>query len=130
MILTFLMKKEFKNRNLFYWNGSYFLLMLFLFVTSCTKKLELKVIENEEIKIEYYRVSEISNGCTHIDLTNKRWDTTELILRANSEVIDSVYIKQDSIIITSKYDDPLPLIYDLTAIKYGYKIAVKTEKEN
>ncbi|PIB23567.1 hypothetical protein [Maribacter sp. 4G9] len=113
------------------WNV-FFLIIAF---ASCsdivsTKKLDLKVVENKEIKIEHYIVSEISNSYTHIDLTNKRWNKTELILRANSEIIDSVYIKQDSIIITSKYDNPISLLYDLTAKKYGYNIALKTENKN
>ncbi|PPK95814.1 hypothetical protein LY01_01407 [Nonlabens xylanidelens] len=114
------------------WNIS-LSICIFIFIsctnTISTKKLNLKTVENEEIKIEHYTVSEFSNSYTHIDLTNKRWNKTELILRANSEVIDSVYIKQDSIIIMSKYENSKSLIYDLTAIKYGYNILLKIKED-
>ena len=99
------------------------ILIFCTFLTSCSdKKLDLKIIENEEIKIEQYNVSEITTIHEFLDLTNKRWNKTERIYEGNTESIDSVYIRNDTIYLTTKYDKPI--IYDLAAIKFGYKINV------
>lgn len=99
------------------------ILLLCTLLNSCIdKKLDLKIIENEEIKIEHYNISEITTIHEFLDLTEKRCNNTERIYEGNTESIDSVYIKNDTIYLTTKYDKPI--IYDLAAIKFGYQIKV------
>ena len=99
--------------------------LTFFILSSCNsfsgrKKLNLTTIENEEILIEKYRISEISTIHQFIDITNKRWNKKERILEANDGSIDSIFIRQDTLYLqkTSKQ----PVIYDLASIKFGYKI--------
>jgi hypothetical protein len=112
-------------------NSKFFKIILLISITclltiSCSdKKLNLKIIENEQIKIEQYTISKISSIHEFLDLTNKRWSKTERIYEGNTESIDSVFIKNDTIFLTSKYDNPI--IYDLSAIKFGYYIKVINE---
>ena len=96
--------------------------ILSLIILSCTKKLDLRVIENNDIKIEQYEISEITTSHDFIDVTNKRWDKTERIFEANGGSIDSVFIRHDSIIIQTSIN---AFMYDLAALKFGYKIIVK-----
>lgn len=97
------------------------LLLLITFFTSCIqRKLNLKVIENDEIKIEHYYISEITFIHEFLDLTDKRWDKTERIYKGGTRAIDSVYIRNDTIYLTAKNNNLL--IYDLSAIKFGYTI--------
>ena len=84
------------------------------------KKLNLVRIENKEILLEKYRISEISTVHQFIDITNKRWNRTERILEANDGSIDSVFIKQDTLFLQKISNEPI--IYDLASIKFGYKI--------
>lgn len=101
-------------------------LVIGFLVGSCIdKKLGLKIIENKEIKIEQYFISEITSSHEFLDLTSKRWNEVERIYEGNTESIDSVFIKNDTIFLTTKYDNPM--IYDLAAIKFGYKIIVVKE---
>ena len=57
----------------------YILALLSLIVmTSCNntlgrKKLNLKTVENKEILVETYNISEITTIHQFIDITNKRW---------------------------------------------------------
>ena len=98
-------------------------LTLCLFIISCSdKKLNLKIIENAQIKVEQYEISELTSIHEFLDLTNKRWNKTERIYEGNTESIDSVFIKNDTIFLTTKYEKPI--IYDLSAIKFGYNIKV------
>jgi hypothetical protein len=108
------------------------LLTLFI-LTSCNnplgrKKLDLMTIENEEILVENYRISETTTIHQFIDITNKRWKKVERILEANENSVDSVFIKQDSLFLrtTSKQ----PIIYDLASIKFGYKIILLGPKSD
>jgi hypothetical protein len=102
------------------------LIFLALFIlSSCDnplgrKKLNLVTIENEEILVEKYRISEITTIHQFIDMTNKRWSKTERILEANEGSIDSVFIKQDTLFLQKTSSEPI--IYDLASIKFGYKI--------
>lgn len=106
------------------------LILSFLFV-SCfnktlnVKKLNLKVIENQSIKIEQYDISEITTVHEFIDITNKRWNIVERIYEGNTESIDHVFVRNDTIFLTTQYDNPI--IYDLSAIKFGYKIELIKE---
>ncbi len=102
------------------------LYILTLILCACSnKKLDLKIIENDKIKIEQYNVSQITTIHEFLDLTIKRSNKTERIYEGNTESIDSVYIKNDTLFLTSKYDKPI--IYELSAIKFGYKIMVISE---
>ena len=87
------------------------------------KKLNLETIENKEIKIEIYDISEITTIHQFVDLTNKRWDKTERIFEANSNTIDKVEIRNDTILLVTKQNEPI--IYDLAAIKFGHKILIQ-----
>jgi hypothetical protein len=80
----------------------------------------MKTIENEEILIESYRVSELTTIHQFIDITNKRWSKVERILEANDGSIDSVFIRQDTLFLRKASNKPT--IYDLASIKFGYKI--------
>lgn len=84
------------------------------------KKLNLVTIENDEILVEKYRISEITTIHQFIDITNKRWSKMERILEANEGSIDSVFIKQDTLFLQKTSSEPI--IYDLASIKFGYKI--------
>lgn len=95
--------------------------MSILPIASCTKKLNLKVIENDVVKIEHYDISEIATMHEFVDITNKRWNRTERICEANSDSIDSLFITGDSIVLKTS---PSALMYDLAALKFGYKIIV------
>lgn len=102
-------------------------------LTSCDnslsrKKLNLKKIENEKVLIEYYRISEITSIHQFIDMTNKRWSKVERILEANEGSIDSVFIRQDTLFLRKTSDHPI--IYDLAAIKFGYKIILLQPEKN
>ena len=101
------------------------LFLTFLFSSCADKKLDLKIIENDEITIEQYNVSTISTVHEFLDLTNKRWNMTERIYEGNTESIDSVFIKNDTIFLSSQYKERM--IYDLSAIKFGYKIIIVNE---
>lgn len=92
---------------------------LLIFITSCDRKLDLEtVFENRDVRVERYRISEITSCHDFVDITNKRWNKTERIYESNSETIRYILIRNDSIIIKvwSKF------AYDLAAIKFGYKI--------
>lgn len=97
------------------------ILLLSLHIVACDRKLDMKVIENEEIRIEHYTISEITTIHEFVDITNKRWDKTERICEANYGSIDSIFIKGDSIMIQSSITSHM---YDLAAIKFGYYIVV------
>ena len=84
------------------------------------KKLNLVIVDNEEILVEKYRISEITTIHQFIDITNKRWSKTERILEANDGSIDTVFIKQDTLFLRTT--DKQPIIYDLASIKFGYTI--------
>lgn len=101
--------------------------------TSCEnpfseKKLDLNTIENEEIVVEKYSVSEITTVHQFIDITNKRWDKVERILEANDNSIDSIFIKQDTLFLRKASKEPV--IYDLSAIKFGYKVVLLEPKND
>jgi len=101
------------------------LFLAFLFSSCADKKLDLKIIENDEIMIEQYNISTISTVHEFLDLTDKRLNKTERIYEGNTESIDSVFIKNDKIFLTSQYKEPI--IYDLSAIKFAYKIIIVHE---
>jgi len=101
------------------------LLVIFFILTSCNnqigkKKLDLITLENEEIRVEKYRISEITTIHQFVDITNKRWDKVERIIEANDGSIDSIFIKQDTLFL--RKTSTQPVIYDLASIKFGYKV--------
>ncbi|MFN8325752.1 MAG: hypothetical protein U0T80_08360 [Flavobacteriaceae bacterium] len=104
------------------------LVIILILFSSCDEKLKIKITENKDIKIERYTISTITSGHRFCDITNKRWNKTERIYEADwGAGTDSLYIKNDSILI--KADIENAVIYDLAAIKFGYKIVlIDTEK--
>jgi len=103
------------------------LLGSFLLFFSCDEKLDIKITENKDVKIERYRISRITSIHNYCDITNKQWNKTERIYEADWGVgKDSLYIKNDSIIIVA--DTANSVIYDLAAIKFGYKIVLVNPK--
>ncbi len=106
-------------------------MLIFFIFTSCDnstakKKLNLATIENEEILVEKYRISELTTIHQFIDITNKRWNKIERILEANDVSVDSIFIKQDTLFLRKASDNPI--IYDLASIKFGYKIILLDPK--
>jgi hypothetical protein len=91
------------------------------------KKLDLEVVENEDILLEKYRVSEITTIHQFIDITNKRWNKTERILESNDGSIDSVFIKGDTLFLLKTESEPI--IYELASIKFGYKVILLEPKK-
>jgi hypothetical protein len=61
-------------------------------------------------------------------MTNKRWNKVERILEANDGSIDSIFIRQDTLFLQKASNSPV--IYDLAAIKFGYKIVVLDPKKD
>ena len=103
------------------------LFSLILFCSCADKKLNLRIVENKDIKIELYTISRITTMHDYCDITNKRWNKTERIYEVNSQLKDSLYIKNDSIIIQSEVKKRD--FYDLAAMKFGYEIVlVEPEK--
>lgn len=92
-------------------------------ILACSRKLDLKTIENAEIILENYEISEISTVHEFVDITNKRWNRTERICEANVSSIDTIFIKNDSTIIIKP--TATALFYDLAALKFGYRIIVE-----
>ncbi|WP_298223872.1 hypothetical protein [Flavobacterium sp.] len=85
--------------------------------------MKVKVTENNDIKIERYTISTITSGHRFCDITNKRWSKTDRIYEADwGAGIDSLYIKNDSIIIMADIENAV--IYDLAAKKFGYQIVL------
>lgn len=103
-------------------NKTFFCIIFSITVISCTKKLDLKIIEDDVIKIEKYEISEITTIHEFIDITNKRWNKTERICEANQGSIDKIFLRNDSIIIKTTIN---ALFYDLSAIKFGHKIILE-----
>lgn len=111
------------------------IIVFFFTLTICScqndvskNQLNIQIVENENIRIEKYNISEISNIHQFIDLTNKRWNKKERLLEADSDTIDSIYIKNDTIYLVT--NEKKPIIYDLAAIKFGYFIKIKTIEVN
>lgn len=99
------------------------LTLLCVFFISCEKKkLDLKTIHEEDLLIEQYHISEITTMHQFIDITNKRWDKVERIMEANDHTVDSVILRNDTIYLKLNQKDAI--IYDLAAIKFGYKIVL------
>ena len=101
-------------------------------MTSCNntlgrKKLNLKTVENKEILVETYNISEITTIHQFIDITNKRWHKVERIFEANDNTVDSIFIKKDSLFLRTTYRNPI--VYDLASIKFGYKIILVEPKD-
>jgi hypothetical protein len=102
-------------------------------LTSCdnqlgSKKLDLKTLENDEILVENYRISEITTIHQFIDITNKRWGKVERVLEANDGSVDSVFIRQDTLFLQKTSNQPV--IYDLASIKFRYKIILLEPSNN
>lgn len=92
-----------------------------MMILSCTEKLNPKVIENNDIKIEQYEINEITTIHNFVDVTNKRQNKIEKILESNNGNIDYIFIRNDSIIIQTSINS---VIYDLAPLKFGYKIII------
>ena len=100
-------------------------LLTAVILTSCEnpvgrKKLDLITVENEQVFVENYRISEITTIHQFIDITNKKWNKVERILEANDGSIDSVFLMHDTLFLLKSSDKPT--IYDLASIKFGHKI--------
>lgn len=97
------------------------ILLTFFISTSCVEnKLNLKVVENDDIRIEKYSISEITTIHEFIDIKSKTWKITERILEANDGSIDSIFINQDTLFLRKTSSQAV--IYDSLSTKFGYKI--------
>ena len=104
----------------------------YVLLTSCDnstarKKLDLTTIENADILVEKYRISEITTIHQIIEITHKRWDKGERILEANDGSVDSIFIRQDTLYLQKISKQPI--IYDLASIKFGYNIILLEPNE-
>ena len=108
--------------------STYLLLLACLTLSSCLKKLDLQIIEDKSIMLERYTTSTITTMHEHIDITNKRWHRTEKIYEGNTGQLINVLLQNDSIILQTY--SPTPVIYDLAAIKYGYRIVLQPREKN
>ena len=104
------------------------IILVLLVFSACDKKLRLHAIENDKILLEQYEISTITTVHQYCDITNKRWNKTERIFEANQGDITSVEIKNDSIILETDLQNNV--IYDLAAIKFGYKIILKDSNKS
>lgn len=100
-------------------------LLLFLCSSCETKKLGLKTIENKDVKIEIYEISLITSGHQCVDLTDKYFDETTTIYKANTDELMDVKLRNDTIFLYTKRDDMH--FYELVAVKYDYTIQVVPE---
>lgn len=102
-------------------------LLVAMMILSCSKKkLNTRVVENDEIKLEFYQISEISNIHEYIEITNKRWNKSEKIYEGESGQLVDFMIKHDTIFLDISTNS---IIYDLSAIKFNYKIVLREKKE-
>ena len=90
-----------------------------------TKKLNLKTIENKDVKIEIYDISLITSGHQIVDLTDKYFKETTTIYKAGQNQLIDVKMRNDTIFLYTKRDDML--FYELVAVKYNYTIQVVPE---
>ena len=84
-------------------------------LTSCSaivgdKHLDEKIYTGGDIKVKWYRISEITTIHDFIDI--ERWGWTKTIMKANTGGIHDILIKGDRITIQTMPD---LLVYDLTA---------------
>ena len=99
---------------------------LMFFCSSCeTKKLNLKIIENKDVKIEIYEISLITSAHQYVDLTDKYFKETTTIYKANTDELIDVKMRNDTIFLYTKYDDMY--FYELVAVKYDHTIQVVPE---
>jgi len=108
----------------------FLLSFILLLSTGCetgfeTKKLDLKTIENKEVKIEIYDISLITSGHQIVDLTDKYFKETTTIYKAGQNQLTDVKMRNDTIFLYTKRDDML--FYELVAVKYNYTIQVIPE---
>ena len=90
-----------------------------LFFISCTEKLDERVIENLDVKISWYRESEITSAHDFIDVIKD--NQTIQILKANENGIVNVIIKKDSIIIKTK---PSLIFYEFKEKAFNYNVKI------
>ncbi len=100
-------------------------LIVFLISSCQNKKLHLKVIENKDVKIEIYEISLIASMHQYVDLTDKHWNETTTIYKAEPDQLLDVKMRNDTIFLYTKYDDMH--FYDLVAVKYDCIIQVIPE---
>jgi hypothetical protein len=101
-------------------------ILLFISCGCETKKFHLKTIENKDVKIEIYDVSLITSGHQYVDLTDKYFNETTTIYKADTDQLTDVKMRNDTIFLYTKYDDMH--FYELVAVKYDYTIQVVPEK--
>ena len=99
--------------------------LLFLCSSCETKKLNLKTIENKDVKIEIYDISLITSAHQYVDLTDKYFNETTTIYKANTDELTDVKMRNDTIFLHTKTDDMH--FYELVAVKYDYTIIVIPE---
>ena len=92
-----------------------------------TKKLNLKTIENKDVKIEIYDISLITSGHQIVDLTDKYFKETTTIYKAGQNQLIDVKMRNDTIFLYTKTDDMH--FYELASVKYDYTIQVILENK-
>jgi len=97
-------------------------ILLLLSLISCDKKLDSISVDDKNIELEFYRISRITSSHDYIDLTLKSSNEKVNIYETNSYQIDSLFIRNDSIFIINKNDEPV--IYNLINSKFDYKIVL------
>jgi hypothetical protein len=98
-------------------------ILLLLPLLSCDKKLDSIFVDDENIRLEYYRISRISTIHDYIDLTLKSSEEELNIYEANAYQIDSLYIRNDTIFIDKISKDST--LYNFIDSKFGYKLNIK-----
>jgi hypothetical protein len=99
--------------------------LLLITLTSCSsigdKHLDEKTFESGDIKVKWYRISNITNIHDFVDI--QRWGWTKTIMEANTGGIHDILIQGDTVIIQTT---PNLLIYELTARTLNCHIRLDT----
>ena len=93
-------------------------LIVFLISSCQNKKLHLKVIENKDVKIEIYEISLITSMHQYVDLTDKHWNETTTIYKAEPDQLLDVKMRNDTIFLVAvKYDCIIQVIPEVNSNK-------------
>lgn len=101
-------------------------ILLLTLLSSCStvigdKHLDEIIYTSGDIKVKWYRISEITSVHDFIDI--ERWGWTKTIMKANTDGIHDIIIKGDTITIQTIPD---LLVYDLTAKTLNCHIRLDT----
>lgn len=99
-----------------------------LFLTSCAlprTKLHEKIFKANDITVSWYQISEITTVHDFVDIT--RWGHTKNIMEANLDIINSILINGDTVIIKVNRDQT---IYSLAARTLGSFVRLDSSAHN